>query len=127
MGIDRGSLCRDSQLDEWRNIKSPYFLYATQDRHLWVADGVYQKIVEFDLNGKFIYSWGTQGGGNGKGIPDIGGMPGALFGVHCITVDQDGNFYTAEVSSGRAQKFAPRKGADSTKMVGQPVRLKTTT
>jgi DNA-binding beta-propeller fold protein YncE len=111
-------------LDEWRNIKSPYFLYATQDRHLWVADGVFQKIVEYDLNGKFVYSWGTQGGGNGKGIPDIGGMPGVLFGVHCVSVDQDGNFYTAEVSGGRAQKFTPRKGVESTRIVGQPVKLK---
>lgn len=111
-------------LDQWPNIKSPYFLYATQDRHLWVADGVYQKIVKYDLNGKFLYSWGTQGGGNGKGIPDIGGMPGAIFGVHAISVDQDGNFYTAEVSSGRAQKFRPKKEADPAKMVGQPVKLK---
>src|SRR5476649_2650056 len=110
-------------LDEWRNIKSPYFLYATQDRHLWVADGRYQKMIEYDLNGKFIYSLGTQGGGNGRGIPDLGNTPGALFGVHCITVDQEGNFYTAEVSSGHAQKFRPRKGADPAKMIGQPLKL----
>jgi hypothetical protein len=110
-------------LDRWTNIRSPYFLYASQDRHIWVADGIYQKIVEYDLNGRFIYSWGTQGGGNGRGIPDIGAMPGALFGVHGFTVDQQGHFYTAEVSSGRAQKFRPRKGADPAKMVGQPLKL----
>jgi DNA-binding beta-propeller fold protein YncE len=110
-------------LDQWPNIKSPYFLYATQDR-LWVADGVYQKIVAYTLDGKFLYSWGTQGGGDGTGKPDIGGLPGTLFGVHAISVDQNGNLYTAEVSSGRAQKFIPRKDADPSKIVGQPLRLK---
>jgi hypothetical protein len=37
-------------------------------------------------------------------------------------VDQNGNLYTAEVWAGRPQKFIPRNGADSSVLVGQPVR-----
>jgi hypothetical protein len=32
--------------------------------------------------------------------------------VHGFSADQDGNFYTAEVDSGRVQKFRPRTGAN---------------
>jgi len=37
---------------------------------------------------------------------------GGFWGVHGFSVDQDGNFYTAEVDSGRVQKFRPRAGAE---------------
>ena len=40
-----------------------------------------------------------------------------------MTVDQDGNLYTAEVFSGRLQKFRPVPGADPAKLVGQEVRF----
>jgi len=33
--------------------------------------------------------------------------------VHGMTIDSEGNFYTAEVDSGRAQKYRPRAGARS--------------
>jgi len=42
--------------------------------------------------------------------------------VHGMSVDQDGNFYVAEVDSGRVQKFRPRPGANPQYLVGQPVR-----
>ena len=32
-------------------------------------------------------------------------VPGALWGVHGMSVDQEGNLYVAEVDSGRVQKF----------------------
>jgi hypothetical protein len=41
----------------------------------------------------------------------IGDYPGYLWGVHGLSVDQDGNLYVAEVDSGRVQKFTPRPGA----------------
>jgi len=44
------------------------------------------------------------------------GAPGEIFpahvGVHGLSTDQEGNFYTAEVDSGRAQKYRPRPGAN---------------
>jgi sugar lactone lactonase YvrE len=39
-----------------------------------------------------------------------------------MTVDQDGNFYTAEVFGGRVQKFRPKPNADKSKLIGQELR-----
>ena len=41
--------------------------------------------------------------------------------MHGLSVDSDGNFYVAEVDSGRAQKFRPRRGANPAFLVGKPV------
>ena len=41
-----------------------------------------------------------------------GDFPGGMWGVHGLRIDSDGNFYTAEVDSGRAQKYRPRAGAN---------------
>jgi sugar lactone lactonase YvrE len=41
--------------------------------------------------------------------------------VHGINVDTEGNFYVAEVDSGRVQKFKPRAGANPEFLVGKPV------
>jgi sugar lactone lactonase YvrE len=35
-----------------------------------------------------------------------------MWGVHGMTVDEEGNFYISEVNSGRVQKFVPREGGD---------------
>ncbi len=81
------------------------------DRHLWAADRGTSKLVKYDLEGHFQYSWGTWGD-----------FPGGMWGVHGLHVDQEGNLYVAEVDSGRAQKFVPRKGANPAFLVGPPVR-----
>jgi sugar lactone lactonase YvrE len=41
--------------------------------------------------------------------------------VHGFSVDQEGNFYTAEVDSGRVQKFRPKPGANPAQLVSKPV------
>jgi peptidylamidoglycolate lyase len=99
-------------LGEWRNIRSPYHLYMSADQHLWVADGVTNKILEYDLSGRLLTSWGT-----------FGSFPGGLWGVHQFSVDQDGNLFLAEVFNGRAQKLQPRRDADRARLVGQPIRV----
>jgi peptidylamidoglycolate lyase len=96
-------------LDQWDNIRSPYHILITADQHLWVADGVTNKFLEYDLNGKLLYAWGT-----------YGTFPGAFWGVHQFSVDSDGNLYAAETFGGRTQKFRPRKGVDSSKLIGPP-------
>jgi DNA-binding beta-propeller fold protein YncE len=53
-------------------------------------------------------------------------QPGQFNGPHSMTVDQDGNLYLAEVFNGRVQKFHPKAGADSAKLVGQELRYKAT-
>jgi peptidylamidoglycolate lyase len=99
-------------LDQWPLDKnsSVNFLYLSADRHLWAADDRMAKIVEYDLDGHLLYAWGA-----------LSDVPGALFNIHGMSVDQEGNFYVAEVGNGRAQKFHPRAGADPSKLIGKPV------
>ena len=94
-------------LDQWPNIRFPLHIGISRDQHLWVADMLTSKILKYDLNGKLLYSWGT-----------FGGQPGQIWGVHGFSVDNEGNFYVAEVYNGRAQKFIPRKGVEAWKLIG---------
>lgn len=89
----------------------PQFLYLSADKNLWVADNVTSKIVKFDTEGHFLYSWGSQGQ-----------WPGAMWNVHGISVDQEGNLYLAEVNNGRPQKFRPRGGVNPDLVMGLPLR-----
>lgn len=100
-------------LDQWtEGSRSQVMgLYMSADRHIWAGDGETMRILKFDLQGHFLYSFGT-----------MGDWPGAIYGVHQISVDQDGNLYVAEVLGGRAQKFRPRKGANPDFLIGQPLR-----
>ncbi len=93
-------------------VSRPYALLITADQSLWVSDDGTNRIVKYDLDGYYKYSWG----GPGK-------YPGQFGGPHALTVDQDGNLYVAEGFNGRVQKFRPRWGADPSKVVGQEVRF----
>jgi peptidylamidoglycolate lyase len=99
-------------IDQWPVDKhsSINFLYMSADRHLWVADDRNDRIVEYDREGHLMYAWGV-----------LADWPGGLFNTHGMSVDQEGNFYIAEVGNGRAQKFTPRKGANPALLVGKPV------
>ena len=87
-----------------------HLLYIGADRTLWAADRGTSKMLKYDLNGKFLYSWGIWGD-----------FPGGFWGVHGFSVDQEGNFYTAEVDSGRVQKFKPLAGANPAQLVSKQV------
>jgi hypothetical protein len=100
-------------LREWSFGPPPsdiHLLIITADRYLWAADRGTSKMLKYDLNGNFLYSWGTWGD-----------FPGGMWGVHGLSTDQEGNFYVAEVDSGRAQKYRPRPGANPAFLVGKPV------
>jgi DNA-binding beta-propeller fold protein YncE len=95
-------------LKEWPNIAMPNYVAITADQqHAWVADGQNNKILKYDLDGTLVDSWGT-----------FGYRAGQIWCVHSFATDSDGNFYTAEVFSGRAQKFSPKSGADPARLVG---------
>jgi len=100
-------------LDQWRTGDPPshvYSIYIGSDhKYLWAADSGTWKMVKWDLNGKFQYSFGFQGD-----------APGGFWGVHQFGVDQEGNLYVAEVSAGRVQKFRPMRGADPAKLISKP-------
>jgi peptidylamidoglycolate lyase len=100
-------------LREWKVGAAPvsdiHLIYIGQDRVVWAADRGTSKIIGWDLQGRLLYTWGT-----------FGDFPGGMFGVHGMSVDQEGNFYVAEVGGGRVQKFRPRQGARPELMVGKP-------
>jgi hypothetical protein len=102
--------------DHWpKGIRSrPYSHDVFVDRKtgqqvIWAADGGTYRILKYTLDGKFLYGWGQPGG-----------TPGRLGGPHQISADEEGNFYVAEVYSGRVQKFIPKPGADPSLLVGKP-------
>ena len=100
-------------LDEWSFGPEPtdiHLFYIGADNILWAADRASTKILGYDLEGNLLYSWGV-----------MGDFPGAQWGVHGLSVDQEGNFYIAEVGNGRVQKYVPRAGARPETMVGAPV------
>jgi hypothetical protein len=68
-------------------------------------------MLKYDLDGNFLYSWGTWGN-----------FPGGFWGVHGISSDPQGNFYVAEVDNGGFQKYTPREGANPATLVGAPKR-----
>ena len=43
--------------------------------------------------------------------------------MHQFSVDTDGNLYAADSFGGRSQKFAPKAGADRSKLVGGSIPL----
>ena len=51
----------------------------------------------------------------------MGIFPGGLWGVHGMSVDQEGNCILAEVDNGRVQKFTPKAGANPDFLVAKPV------
>jgi hypothetical protein len=100
-------------LYEWSMGEAPsdiHLIYIGADRNLWAFDRGTSKMLKYDLEGHFLYSWGTWGD-----------FPGGFWGVHGFSVDQEGNFYVAEVDSGRVQKFHPRPGANPAFLVSKPV------
>ena len=99
-------------LYEWSLGEEPsdiHLIYIGADRTLWAFDRGTSKMLNYDLDGHFLYAWGTWGD-----------FPGGFWGVHGFSVDQGGNFYVAEVDSGRVQKFQPRKGVNPAFLVSKP-------
>jgi hypothetical protein len=101
-------------LSEWKISVSPsslHFVDVAADGSVATFDRNTHKMLKYDQQGHLLYSWGT-----------IGDFPGTVWGVHGMSVDQDGNLYVAEVDSGRFQKFRPRPGANPAFLIGKPVR-----
>ncbi|HEX9875547.1 MAG TPA: hypothetical protein VGC50_02710 [Gammaproteobacteria bacterium] len=100
-------------LDEWRFGDDPsniHLFIITADRYLWAFDRGTHKMLKYDLDGNFLYSFGT-----------FGIQPGGMWGVHGIAVDQEGNLYLSDVDRGGAQKYVPKEGARPEMLVGKPI------
>jgi hypothetical protein len=100
-------------LDEWNTGPRPpmniHTIYMGDDGKLWAADQGSNKLVGYDAQGHFVYSWGT-----------YGTCQGCQWGVHGFATDSEGNLYTSEVRGGRVQKYAPRQGANPEFLVAKP-------
>ena len=102
-------------LDEWRfgdGVSNIHLFIITADRYLWAFDRGTHKMLKYDLDGNFLYSFGMFGGSD---------IPGGMWGVHGIAVDQEGNLYLSDVSRGGAQKYVPKQGARQELLVGKPI------
>jgi hypothetical protein len=99
-------------IEQWpnRGPSNLQFLHIGQDRAVWGFDDTTCKVIKWDTDGRYLYSWGS-----------LGDWPGAFFNMHGASVDQQGNLYIAEVGGGRAQKFRPRPGANPALLVSKPV------
>jgi hypothetical protein len=100
-------------LDQWSVGRAPsseaLVIHLSNDRHLWVVDRTSSKIIKYDLEGRLLYSWGASGE-----------WPGGMWGVHGLSVDEQGNVYVAEVDNGRVQKYRPRPGANPAFLIDGP-------
>ena len=100
-------------LSEWKVAVSPSSLHLVEiaaDGTLATFDRNTHKMLKYDLDGRLLYAWGT-----------VGDFPGTVWGVHGMSVDQEGNLYVAEVDAGRFQKFRPRPGANAAYLIGKRV------
>jgi hypothetical protein len=85
--------------------------FIDTDGFIWVGDAPTSRIIKFDQNGNYLYSWGAPGP-----------QAGRLNCSHGMTTDQDRNLYIADCFAGRIQKFEPLPGADPAKVAGQILR-----
>jgi len=83
---------------------------VTVDDYIWVADWTTDRLIKYDLDGRYILD-----------IGEHGALPGQFDGVHQIEVDQEGNLYVTEVANDRSQMFRPKPDADPAKLVGRRV------
>ncbi len=99
-------------VDQWdfSRPSNTQFLMIPADRSLWAIEDTTSKVVKYDLEGHYLYSWGT-----------LNDFPGSFLNPHGFSVDQEQNLYVAEVGNGRVQKFKPRPGANPSMIIGRPV------
>jgi DNA-binding beta-propeller fold protein YncE len=83
-------------LRKWTHAGSPYGLhYAAREKAMYMIDGLNNRVVKLDLEGKIL---GVLGGfGKAQGKFDAG---------HHIAVDSEGSIYVAEIRNWRVQKFS---------------------
>ncbi len=75
----------------------------------WVVANDPVRIIKFDLNGNFLYSWNMEGDG-----------PGQYGELHQMSVDSNGNLYAVDDRKGRTLKFVLKADAEPGLAVGIP-------
>ncbi|MEZ5351102.1 MAG: peptidyl-alpha-hydroxyglycine alpha-amidating lyase family protein [Bryobacteraceae bacterium] len=81
---------------KWTGLGAPWGLaYSQKEEAIYMADGVNNRILKLDLDGR------VQGV-----LSEFGKAPGKLDFAHHLAVDSDGSVYVAEIKNWRVQKFA---------------------
>ena len=97
----------------WPDISSPACVWVDESNSVWVCGRTTNRMLKYDTQGHLLYYWGTFG-------DNAGGFDGGLGGferVHGMTVDREGNFYSANFDGAVTGKFTPKPGADRSKLV----------
>jgi DNA-binding beta-propeller fold protein YncE len=81
-------------IKQWTGIGYPYGLVITPDQHVWMTDGGYDRIVEFDQDGKILGAFG-----------EPGHKPGQMAWAHFMAIGPDKTIYVADVLNWRFQVF----------------------
>ncbi len=86
-------------LSKWTNLGSPWGLaFSTRENVLYMCDGVNNRVIKVDLDGKLL---GVLGG--------FGKLPGLFDFPHHMAVDSQGSIYVAEIKNWRISKFVQAK------------------
>ena len=93
-------------LDMWDGMAQPSHMVVAQDQTVWMSDPTLNRLVQFNLSGLFLTSWGA-----------AGNFPGAFNNPHHFDVDQDSNLYVADYANYRVQKFVPKANADRRRLI----------
>lgn len=83
-------------LRQWTGVGYPYGLAITPDQHVWMIDGGYDRVVEFDRDGRVLGAIGSPGH-----------APGEFAWGHFLGIGADRRLYVADVLNWRFQVFEP--------------------
>ena len=90
-------------------LLQPSDVAVGKDQLIYVLDGVNNRVVVFDEQGTFSFSFGGKGSGEGLFNAPIG-----------LTTDSKGNVYVADTGNRRVQVFSPRGTFKSLVAVNPP-------
>ena len=97
-----------SPMGAWLNFDSPFDVYVT-GTDVWVSDNQPAELIRLDVYGNRLDAWRMDGDG-----------PGQFNQLHQFSVDREGALYAADPALGRTQKFVPKSGADSARLIAPP-------
>ena len=87
-------------LKQWTGTGYPYGLLVAPDQHIWMVDGGFDRVVEFDQDGKVLGAIGSPGH-----------QPGQFAWGHYLALASDRTLFVADVLNWRFQVFKPVKAS----------------
>jgi len=108
-------------IEEWPDIFDPVEIWIDGSHSVWILDASLNRVSKYSREGVLQYHWGAyaQAGTMGRDT-----WAGGLSLPHQMDLDEEGNLYVASYSGGWIDKFTPKAGADSGKLVGKRLLLK---